>query len=395
MRCGRGFVLLFLVSATCGRTASIPILPPADASSANTGSADASPTVPGKTVTDAAMTDLPTGTTDAGTAPGTETIDAAMTEGSAGTPDAGMNRDTGMADAPIIEGGASDGGAADRGLPEIGSDSGSAPLRNETLTIMDQGRARTVIVHAPAHGPGLVALVFSLHGSGETAAGQRTYTNLDQSADTHGFIAAYPEGAIPVGAGFGWNVTGQVLTTGALPPAGSADDNAFFIHAITFLSERYPVDPKRVYASGFSGGARMTSQLGCELSTLVAAVAPFAGLRFPAPCSATRAVSVVTFHGTADTTNPYNGNGPAYWTYSVPSAAQQWGAHNSCATTPTVSAVSRSVELTSYTGCAEGTTVNLYTIAGMGHEVPGVPGGNPAIAGMETMWTFFAAHPLP
>jgi hypothetical protein len=25
----------------------------------------------------------------------------------------------------------------------------------------------------------------------------------------------------------------------------------------------------------------------------------------------------------------------------------------------------------------------------------GVPGGSPAIAGIETMWTFFAAHPLP
>jgi polyhydroxybutyrate depolymerase len=395
MKRGRGFVLLFAVSATCSRTASTPILLPADASGAGADTADTSPPAPGTAITDAAMTGLSTETTDAATTPDTEIIDAAMTEGSAGTTDAGMARDTGTADTPITEGGASEGRAADGGQPENGNGSGSAPLRNETLSIMDQGRTRTVVVHAPAHGPGLVPLVFSLHGSGGTAADQRTYTNMDQSADAHGFIAAYPEGAIPVGAGFGWNVTGQVLTTGALPPPGSADDNAFFIHAITFLSERYPVDPKRVYVSGFSGGARMTSQIGCELSTVVAAVAPFAGLRFPTPCSATRAVPVVTFHGTADTTNPYNGNGPAYWTYSVPSAAQQWGAHNSCGPSPTVSAVSSSVELTSYTGCAEGATVNLYTIAGMGHEVPGVPGGNPAIAGIETMWTFFAAHPLP
>jgi polyhydroxybutyrate depolymerase len=360
MKRRRGCVLLVLVTAACSRAASTPIRLPADASGAGTGTAD-------------------TSSTDSGTS----------------TSDAGMTRDTAVADTPIPEGDASEGRAADGGQPEIGDGSGSAPVRNETLTIVDQGRARTVVVHAPAHGPGLVPLVFSLHGSGGTAAGQRTYTNMDQSADAHGFIAAYPEGAIPVGAGFGWNVTGQVLTTGELPPPGSADDNAFFIHVIAVLSERYPVDPRRVYASGFSGGARMTSQIGCELSTLVAAVAPFSGLRFPTPCSATRAVPVVTFHGTADTTNPYNGNGPAYWTYSVPSAVQQWGAHNSCGTTPTVSAVSSSVELTSYTGCADAATVNLYTIAGMGHEVPGVPGGNPALAGIETMWTFFAAHPLP
>ena len=41
------------------------------------------------------------------------------------------------------------------------------------------------------------------------------------------------------------------------------------------------VDPTRVFATGFSGGARMTSQLGCDLPATVAAIAPVSGLRLP------------------------------------------------------------------------------------------------------------------
>ena len=46
---------------------------------------------------------------------------------------------------------------------------------------------------------------------------------------------------------------------------------------------------------------------------------------------------MISFHGTADPVDPYNGNGQAYWTYSVPVAAQRWAAHNRCSPTPAVS----------------------------------------------------------
>jgi polyhydroxybutyrate depolymerase len=144
-----------------------------------------------------------------------------------------------------------------------------------------------------------------------------------------------------------------------------------------------------------SGGARMASQLGCDLSTTIAAVAPVAGLRFPAPCNGTRAVPVISFHGTADTVNPYDGGGQAYWTYSVPSAAQQWAAHDGCGDTPAVSQPADGVELTSYGDCAGAAAVALYTVAGAGHEWPGAPQQTPAINASHVMWTFFAAHPLP
>ena len=96
------------------------------------------------------------------------------------------------------------------------------------------------------------------------------------------------------------------------------------------LDQNYCIDRNRVFATGFSGGARMASQLACDASKIFAAVAPVSGLRFPSPCPSTRAVPVAAFHGTADPVDPYAGHGQKYWTYSVPVAAGRWAVHNRC-----------------------------------------------------------------
>jgi polyhydroxybutyrate depolymerase len=253
-----------------------------------------------------------------------------------------------------------------------------------------------VIVHLPggaAGGPW--PLVLNLHGSGGNAAQQEASIGMDPIAEANQFIVAYPDGAIALGGGFAWNVPGQPLLGGGAVPPDAADDVAFFAQLIAYLEERYAIDAHRIFVTGMSGGARMTSQLGCELATTVAAIAPVAGLRFPTPCAGTRAVPVVAFHGTADTTNPYDGGGQPYWTYSVPSAEQQWGGHDGCGASPTSTPIADSVTLTAYGDCAAGATVALYTIDGAGHEWPGAPGQTPAIDASTTMWSFFSAHPLP
>ena len=237
--------------------------------------------------------------------------------------------------------------------------------------------------------------MLNLHGSGGNAAQQEASIGMDPIAEANQFIVAYPDAAIALGGGFAWNVPGQPLLGGGAVPSDAADDVAFFAQAIGFLEQRYAIDAHRIFVTGMSGGARMTSQLGCDLATTVAAIAPVAGLRFPTPCDGTRAVPVVSFHGTADTVNPYDGGGERYWTYSVPSAEQQWGAHDGCGATPTSSPAAANVTLTAYGDCSGGASVALYTIDGAGHEWPGAPGQTPAIDASTTMWSFFAAHPLP
>jgi polyhydroxybutyrate depolymerase len=285
---------------------------------------------------------------------------------------------------------------------------GKASPGNFTVQITSAGVRRTVLLHVPSGYTDTkpAALVLNLHGSGSTAGAQAGFSGMDAVSDADGFIVAYPQGAITSGTGYDWNVPGQPLFGGAAAPAGAANDVTFLSTAITTLEADLCIDSKRVYATGFSGGSRMTSQLACDLSGVIAAIAPVSGLRLPEPCPATRPVPVITFHGTADPVDPYNGNGQVYWTYSVPVAAQRWAAHDGCDATPLDTEPATGVELTAYGGCEDGAVVDLYTIVGEGHEWPGgptLPARDTGVLGAQsnainadaTMWAFFDAHPLP
>jgi polyhydroxybutyrate depolymerase len=286
--------------------------------------------------------------------------------------------------------------------------SGSASSGSSTLMLKIAGHTRTVIVHIPSgyNGSSKVPLVLNMHGSGSTAAEQELFTGMDATADANGFIVAYPQALIPDGSGFDWNVPGVPLIGGRQVPANAANDIAFLTQLVGVLEQRYCINPLRVYASGFSGGARTASQLACDSSGVFAAVAAVSGLRRPTPCPATRGVPIIAFHGTADPVDPYGGHGEPYWTYSVPTAAADWAAQDGCSKTPTDSKPAAGVTLTAYSHCRPQGLVELYTISGEGHEWPGgptLPSTLTAVLGPQSqaidadnlMWAFFNAHPLP
>lgn len=249
-----------------------------------------------------------------------------------------------------------------------------AAVGSTTLHLNVDGHDRVVIVHVPnGYQPtAQTSLVLNLHGTESTARQQELFSGMDTTADRDAFLVAYPQALIEAGSGFDWNIPGVPLLGGSLPPAGAASDVRFVIDLIHMLSATYCIDDKRVFATGISGGGRMASQLACDASATIAAVAPVAGLRFPTPCPSARAVPVMAFHGTADRIDPYAGNGQAYWTYSVPTAATRWAAHDGCAPRPHVRNGS-GFTLTTYSGCATSAGVTLYTLAGEGHEWPGGP----------------------
>lgn len=275
------------------------------------------------------------------------------------------------------------------------------------MALSVDGHSRTVIVHVPRGytGKRRVALVLNLHGSGSTARQQELLTGMDATADQDGFIVAYPQGLLRSGAGYDWSIPGVPLFGGAAVPKGAANDVRFLTDLVPALASRYCIDTTRVYATGLSGGGRMSSQLACDAAGTFAAVAPVAGLRLPSPCASSRPVPVIAFHGTADRIDPCGGNGQAYWTYSVPSAAARWAAHDGCQSTPTTVSGS-GYTLTTYGACGggSGSAVELYTLQGEGHEWPGgprLPARDVALLGPQSdavsanaaMWAFFAAHP--
>ncbi len=257
-----------------------------------------------------------------------------------------------------------------------------------TLTLRVGGRDRVARLHIPpGYSPAQrLPLVVDLHGSGSTAAGQEANSRMSGTADAHRFMVVYPQGNRRSGTGFIWNVPGTPAWLASGP-----DETAFMRELVSMVSERYCVDRRRIYAAGFSGGGREVSELACDPRRLFAAVAAVGGLRAPAPCPA-GPVPVLGVHGSADTQNPYDGHGQAYWTYGIPEAARRWAVHNGCPASPTVSTVPGAT-LTAYSRCSGTASVELYTLAGKGHRWPGARPGD--FAANEAIWSFFTAHPLP
>jgi polyhydroxybutyrate depolymerase len=274
-----------------------------------------------------------------------------------------------------------------------------------TLRLTVDGHQRVVIVHVPSgySDRRQTALVLNLHGSGSDASQQELFSGMDTTADADDFIVAYPQGLIASGAGFDWNVPNEPLLGGAAVPKNAASDVAFLTALVGQLGSRYCIDRRDVFATGVSGGGRMASQLACDAAGTFAAIAPVAGLRYPSPCPTHTAVPVITFHGTADPIDPFNGGGQAYWGYSVPTAAKRWAAHDHCAGAARV-ARHAGYTLSTYGGCAQGSSVELYAVTGEGHEWPGgpaLPSSITALLGPQSkavnannvMWAFFKAHP--
>jgi polyhydroxybutyrate depolymerase len=276
-----------------------------------------------------------------------------------------------------------------------------------TLDLRVGGRPRTVIVHLPpGYRPGVrTSLVLNFHGSGSTAQEQELFTGMDATADAGDFIVAYPQAVIADGTGDDWNIPGEPLIGGRAVPAGAPDDVVFAADLVSVLSQRYCIDRSRVYAVGFSGGARLASQLACDASNVFAAVAAVSGIRHPSPCPASRPVPVIAFHGTADPVDPYRGHGQAYWVESVPAAAADWARQNGCSPNPVTAVVHPGATSTRYEGCRHGATIELITLAGEGHEWPGGPAlprritrrlgpQSDAVSADATLWAFFVAHPM-
>ena len=154
-------------------------------------------------------------------------------------------------------------------------------------------------------------------------------------------------------------------------------------------------DPARVYATGHSGGGRMTSWLGCVAADRFAGIAPVVGLRAgnplpadpsrpdPATCNPTRAMPVIAFAGDKDTTNPIEGGGARYWQYPMRAALARWAELDGCTGPLNVTSVSDQVDDERYAPCRDGTEVAGRIVKGRGHEW---------VADNEALWVFLSRY---
>lgn len=272
----------------------------------------------------------------------------------------------------------------------------STPLLAECrLDALDRLAERSLL-HRPARAASdMMPLVVLLHGSTSDGEHMLRESGLARTADRHGFLVVAPNGGIAAGQGFVWNIPGVPTVTGSLPPKGARDDVAYLHGLVDRLVATGCVDGARVYATGLSGGGRMTSLLGCRLSGSFAAIAPVVGLRAgrpseedpaevdPASCRPAKAIPLLAFSGDADTTNPIAGGGAPYWRYSQAAALRRWATLNRC-TTAYSHAIDGMTYEQGYEGCTDDATVAARVRRGGGHSW--------SVVDNDALWAFFSRH---
>ncbi|MCU1499328.1 MAG: alpha/beta hydrolase family protein [Acidimicrobiales bacterium] len=253
-------------------------------------------------------------------------------------------------------------------------------------------------------------VVLDLHGLLEGAEIHSRMSGFGPYAQEHGFIAVFPHGS---GNPVGWNVN---LDRQANP------DLVYLDAVLDQVEAQHCVDTSRVYATGLSYGAIMSSTLGCVMTDRIAAIAPVAGLTVPKACDPERPVPVLTFHGTVDPILLFNGgvanlgnltggggekteppeadlDGPGY-----PAAAATWAEMNGCTGDPKDRDLTASVIQRTWT-CPAGSPVVFDIEVGSGHSWPGsefskgigsiVGPTDESIDGTDLIWTFFQRFALP
>jgi polyhydroxybutyrate depolymerase len=303
-------------------------------------------------------------------------------------------------------------------LASAGCSSGASVVPGPTsYGFSAAGETGSYIVEAPADAVAghPLPLIVDLHGYGETAGLQVTFSGLGTYGSTHGFITVSPQ------------VNYAVPHWDQAP--GSADQK-FVGDLLTHLQNTLCVDRHRIFVAGYSNGAFMTSALACTFAGEIAAVATVSGIQAAAGCHPARPVPVIAFHGTADPFVPYLGGvgpealklpapngvgsigsqlnspelkGISPLTLPIPTEEARWAARNGCAKSPQLSTAAPGITLIAYR-CPHNATVELYRENGDGHiwagskamvAIASIVGKTTfAISADQLMWSFFESHPL-
>lgn len=272
------------------------------------------------------------------------------------------------------------------------------------------GRERSYLLFVPSHYQDRpAALVLAFHGGGGCASCMAETSQLHQLAEQEGFLLVYPNGTGGfLGRGLSWNA-------GGTPPVGSAeidqvDDIGFIRDLLDQLSDRYTIDPRRVFAAGMSKGGMFGYRVACELAERIAAVAAVAATMTTPHCMPSQPVSLLHIHGSRDEHVPLLGGKGVYTAKKadyppVLTGIEAWRDHNGCSTQKEQLALSNDTHCYSYTGCQAGSAVRFCLVEGGGHAWPGSePKGwqrrrgvtvTQSFSASEEIWDFFKDHPRP
>jgi polyhydroxybutyrate depolymerase len=258
------------------------------------------------------------------------------------------------------------------------------PKGKSDKTLQVGGKNRKYVLHVPNAYDGTkpVPLIIDFHGLGGNGQSESGSSPYPAQTDAEGVIMAFPTGE-PGPSGAAWNV-GPCCVSGV-------DDVAFAKAMVSEIAKSACIDPKRVYAVGFSMGGGMSHYLACHAADVFAAVAPAAFDLLEEnvdDCEPSRPISVVSFRGTGDAVVPYAGgysavvSGMPITFLGAQKTFEAWGDLNQC----TGAASAEDAKgCKNYSSCQGGVDVMLCTKQGGGHEA-----GNASVA-----WPILKKHTLP
>lgn len=161
--------------------------------------------------------------------------------------------------------------------------------------------ARSYRIRLPPLPPGgaRIGAILIAHGYRDTAANMMADAAVADAVIRLGVALITPQSD-----GVSWNLPGQ---PGGLRPG--VDDMAFIEAVIADATTRFPIDPQRIMASGFSAGGMLVWNLACNRAGLFAGFAPVSGTFWnPLPVSCpTGPATILHAHGTEDPTVPLHG----------------------------------------------------------------------------------------
>jgi polyhydroxybutyrate depolymerase len=304
-------------------------------------------------------------------------------------------------------------------VPSAGCDAGAtteADLAEATLPVAGTERRWLLSAPAWADGEDPLPLVLDFHGLAEGADIHAQMTQLGPYGVEEGFVTVFP------------NALGSPVLWDVDPVVENNTDLAFVTAVLDRVEQERCIDTARVYATGLSNGAMMTSVVACALSDRIAAVAPVSGIGLPEGCEPSHPMPVLTFHGTADPILQFNGGvdlsglggvlggeddsggptttrppadleGPGY-----PDTVKQWAALDGCDDTFEDEDVSDTVIRRVY-DCPDDAPVEFVIVEGGGHTWPSSEFSKSIeqIVGVTTfdidatheVWTFFQQFALP
>lgn len=149
------------------------------------------------------------------------------------------------------------------------------PASDHRLRISHPAGQLAYHLHVPAAStPEPRPLLLMLHGCTQGAADFARGTAMNQLADAHGVLVAYPEQAAQANASRCWNWFRPQ------DQGRDAGEPALLAAVVRDVAERHPVHAGRIYVAGLSAGAAMAVVLGQAYPELFAGVGVHSGLPY-------------------------------------------------------------------------------------------------------------------